>query len=80
MEYLYYVIGSGIVAMLFSFWKTSWINSQDEGSDRMKQIGASIADGAMAFLKAEYRILAIFVIIIACVPLLSLIKQTRFER
>ena len=54
------------LAMLFAFWKTSWINRQDEGTNRMKQIGASIADGAMAFLKAEYRVLAIFVIIVAC--------------
>ena len=66
MNNLYYVIGAGVVAMLYAFWKTSWINKQDEGSDRMKQIGASIADGAMAFLKAEYRILAIFVIIVTC--------------
>ena len=49
---LIFVIGSGILAMLFSFWKTSWINKQDEGTERMKQIGASIADGAMAFLSA----------------------------
>jgi len=66
MNNLYYVIGAGIVAMLFAFWKTSWINGQDEGSDRMKQIGASIADGAMAFLKAEYRVLIIFIIIVGC--------------
>ena len=66
MNNLYYVIGAGVVAMLYAFWKTSWINSQDEGSDRMKQIGASIADGAMAFLKAEYRVLTIFVIIVGC--------------
>ncbi len=62
MNNLYYVMGAGILAMLFAFWKTSWINGQDEGSDRMKQIGANIADGAMAFLKAEYRVLTIFVI------------------
>ena len=66
MNNLYYVIGAGIVAMLFAFWKTRWINGQDEGSDRMKQIGASIADGAMAFLKAEYRVLIIFIIIVGC--------------
>ena len=66
MNNLYYVIGAGIVAMLFAFWKTSWINGQDEGSDRMKQIGASIADGAMAFLKAEYRVLTIFIIVVGC--------------
>ena len=62
---LYLVIGAGVIAMLFSFWKTNWINKQDEGTDRMKKIGKSIADGAMAFLRAEYRILAIFVIVVA---------------
>ena len=66
MNNLYYVLGAGILAMIYAFWKTSWINNQDEGTDRMKQIGASIADGAMAFLKAEYRVLAIFVAIVAC--------------
>ena len=66
MDNLYYVLGAGVLAMVYAFWKTGWINKQDEGSDRMKQIGASIADGAMAFLKAEYRVLAIFVVIVAC--------------
>ena len=64
---LIFVVGAGILAMLFSFWKTSWIDKQDEGTERMKQIGASIADGAMAFLSAEYRVLAIFVISVALV-------------
>ena len=66
MNNLYYVLGAGVLAMVYAFWKTNWINNQDEGSDRMKQIGACIADGAMAFLKAEYRVLAIFVVIVAC--------------
>jgi K(+)-stimulated pyrophosphate-energized sodium pump len=66
MDNLYYVLGAGVLAMLYAFWKTNWINRQDEGTDRMKQIGASIADGAMAFLKAEYRVLAVFVVIVAC--------------
>ncbi len=65
MDNLYLVVGAGVLAMLYSFWKTSWINSQDEGTERMKQIGSSIADGAMAFLKAEYRILSIFVVAVA---------------
>ena len=65
MDNLYYVIASGILAMLFAFWKTNWINRQDEGTDRMKQIGASISDGAMAFLKAEYRVPSIFVVAVA---------------
>jgi K(+)-stimulated pyrophosphate-energized sodium pump len=65
MNNLLLVIGTGVLAMLFSFWKTKWINKQDEGTDRMKQIGSSIAEGAMAFLKAEYRVLTIFVIAVA---------------
>ena len=65
-NFLLYVLGAGVLAMLFSFWKTSWINKQDEGSNRMKKIGESIANGAMAFLKAEYRVLSIFVILVAC--------------
>ena len=65
MDNLYYVIGAGVLAMLYAFWKTNWINRQDEGTDRMKQIGASISDGAMAFLKAEYRVLSIFVVAVA---------------
>ena len=63
---LFYVFGSGLLAMLFAFIKTSWINKQDEGSDRMKKIGKSISEGAMAFLKAEYRILSVFVLVVAC--------------
>jgi K(+)-stimulated pyrophosphate-energized sodium pump len=60
-----YVIGAGALAMVYSLWKTNWIEAQDEGTERMKAIGKSIADGAMAFLKAEYRVLGIFVIIVA---------------
>ena len=55
----------GFVALAFAFWKTGWINKQDEGSDKMKLIGKHIADGAMAFLKAEYRVLAIFIVAVA---------------
>ena len=65
MDNLYLVVSAGVLAMLYSFWKTSWINNQDEGTERMKQIGSSIADGAMAFLKAEYRILSVFVVAVA---------------
>ena len=65
MNNLYFVIGAGILAMLYAFWKTTWITSQDQGTERMKQIGSSIADGAMAFLKAEYRILSVFVLAVA---------------
>ncbi|MEA1881129.1 MAG: V-type H(+)-translocating pyrophosphatase [Candidatus Marinimicrobia bacterium] len=59
------VIGAGILAMLFAFWKTSWISKQDQGTEKMERIGANIADGAMSFLKAEYRVLAVFVVAVA---------------
>ena len=61
------VIGSGVLAMLFAFWKTSWISKQNQGTKKMEQIGANIAEGAMSFLKAEYRVLTIFVIIVAVI-------------
>jgi len=72
-----FVIGAGVLAMIYSFWKTSWIEAQDEGTDRMKSIGASIADGAMAFLKTEYRVLAIFVLAIAI--LLGVVNRGRAD-
>jgi K(+)-stimulated pyrophosphate-energized sodium pump len=62
---LIFVLGAGVCAMAFSFWKTNWISNQEEGNSRMKSIGLSISEGAMAFLRAEYRILAIFVTIVA---------------
>lgn len=65
MMYINLAIGAGVLALLFSAWKTSWISKQDEGTDRMKTIGANIAEGAMAFLKAEYKVLIIFVVIVA---------------
>ena len=65
MMYVNLAFGAGVLALIFSAWKTSWIVKQDEGTDKMKIIGANIAEGAMAFLKAEYRVLTIFVILVA---------------
>ena len=48
---LYFVIAAGFLAMAFSFWKTNWISNQDQGTDRMRSIGESISEGAMAFSK-----------------------------
>jgi K(+)-stimulated pyrophosphate-energized sodium pump len=62
---IYLVILSGIIALIYSVWKSNWIIKQDEGTDTMKMIGGNIAEGAMAFLKAEYRILSIFVLAVA---------------
>ncbi len=64
MNYLFYLVpGFGILALLYTFLKSGWVSKQDAGSDRMKEIAKYIAEGAMAFLKAEYKILTYFVII-----------------
>ncbi|WKK66264.1 sodium-translocating pyrophosphatase [Lutimonas zeaxanthinifaciens] len=55
----------GIIALAFVFIKNSWVSKQEEGDDKMARIAKNIADGAMSFLKAEYKILAVFVIAVA---------------
>ena len=61
----------GVLALLYTFWRSSWVGRQDAGTERMQRIGANIADGAMAFLKAEYKVLAPFVLIVAIVLAVS---------
>ena len=55
----------GLLAMLFVIWKNSWVAKQDVGSEKMARIAKNIADGAMSFLKAEYKMLGIFVAAVA---------------
>ena len=55
----------GVLALLFVFVKSAWVGKQDQGDDKMKNIAKNIADGAMSFLKAEYKILSIFVAAVA---------------
>ena len=62
---LYLIPGSGIVALLFVYLKNNWVTSKEIGSEKMERIANNIADGAMAFLRAEYKILSIFVILTA---------------
>ena len=53
-----------VVALLFAFYKIAFVSKQDAGTERMKEISAAINDGAKAFLFAEYKILAIFVVVL----------------
>jgi K(+)-stimulated pyrophosphate-energized sodium pump len=62
---IYLVPVMGVIGLLYTFAKFSWVSKQDAGTDRMKQISNYIAEGAMAFLKAEWKILTYFVIIAA---------------
>ena len=66
MENLIYLVPlMGVVGLLYTLIKFNWVAKQDAGSDRMKEISNYIAEGAMAFLKAEWKILGYFVAIVA---------------
>jgi K(+)-stimulated pyrophosphate-energized sodium pump len=73
---LYAALGSGVVALLFAWWKTQWINRQDPGTARMQEIGAAVREGAMAFLSREYKVLAVFVIVVAALLAYLNVKVT----
>ncbi|WP_027137702.1 sodium-translocating pyrophosphatase [Gaetbulibacter saemankumensis] len=55
----------GVLGLAFVFVKSAWVSKQDQGNEKMIKIAKNIADGAMSFLKAEYKILSIFVIAVA---------------
>ena len=55
----------GVGALVFVFIKSAWVTKQDQGDEKMIRIAKNIADGAMSFLKAEYKILSIFVVAVA---------------
>ena len=62
---LYFIPSAGILALLFVYLKNNWVASKEVGSEKMGRIAKNIADGAMAFLRAEYKILSVFVILTA---------------
>nr|MCR5467847.1 sodium-translocating pyrophosphatase [Lachnospiraceae bacterium] len=65
MESLIYLAPiAGIVALLFAFFKAAMINKAPIGNETMKEISGNIADGARAFLFAEYKVLIVFAIIL----------------
>jgi K(+)-stimulated pyrophosphate-energized sodium pump len=65
-DLLFYAVPAmGVVGLLYTLLKFNWVSKQDAGNDRMKEISTYIAEGAMAFLKAEWKILAYFVVIVA---------------
>jgi len=66
MDKLIYLVPlMGVIGLLYTFIQFKWVSRQDEGTDLMKQISRYIAEGAMAFLKAEWKILGYFVVIVA---------------
>jgi K(+)-stimulated pyrophosphate-energized sodium pump len=62
---LYLIPAFGLIGLLYTFVKFNWVSKQDAGNDRMKEISNYIAEGAMAFLRAEWKILGYFVVIVS---------------
>jgi K(+)-stimulated pyrophosphate-energized sodium pump len=54
----------GLIALIYTFARSVWVSKQDAGDDKMQKIASYISKGAMAFLRAEYSVIAIFVVII----------------
>ncbi len=61
---IYLVPVMGAIGLLYTFIKYNWVSKQDAGNERMKEISNYIAEGAMAFLKAEWKVLGYFVVIV----------------
>jgi K(+)-stimulated pyrophosphate-energized sodium pump len=59
---IYLVPAFGLVGLLYTAWKFSWVSKQDAGNEKMQELAGYIADGAIAFLKAEWKILTYFAI------------------
>lgn len=63
-NYIYFALIAGVIAVIFAVFKARKINKYDAGNEKMKEIADAIAEGAKAFLFAEYKILIIFVVIL----------------
>ena len=63
-NYMYLVPIAAVIALLYAAYLAGKVGKQDAGTDRMKEIAGAIAEGARAFLMAEYKILVIFVVVL----------------
>ncbi|ANM30897.1 potassium transporter [Acidobacteria bacterium Mor1] len=61
----YLVPVAGLLALIYAFIKAQWINKQDVGTDLMAELATAIAEGARTFLRQEYKVLFVFVLIVA---------------
>ena len=64
-QIIFAVPAAGVLALGYAYWKASWVSKQEAGDETMRDIAAMIQEGAMAFIKREYTVLAKFVVIVA---------------
>ena len=60
---LYLIPGLGLFGLVVMAFKSAWVSKQPNGEENMVELANYIAEGAMAFLKAEWKVLAIFAVI-----------------
>ncbi|MFC1614668.1 sodium-translocating pyrophosphatase [Gemmatimonadota bacterium] len=65
MEIFFLIPVAGLLALLFAFFKARSVNKCDPGNEKIQEIGKAIREGAMAFLAREYKVLSLFVLIVA---------------
>jgi len=64
-QLLYSIPAAGVLALIYAYVKAAWVKKQDAGDERMQDIATMIQEGAIAFLKAEYKVLSLFVVGVA---------------
>ncbi|MEE2700820.1 MAG: sodium-translocating pyrophosphatase [Chloroflexota bacterium] len=84
MELIYVGLATGALALLFAVYLIAKVLREDAGNERVQEIGKAIQEGAMAFLSTEYRVLAVFVVVITVIIGLlidfDLLNKTGIER
>ena len=74
---IYMPIAAAVIGLIYMLIKKAWVMKQDAGDGKMKEISDHIYEGALAFLNAEYRLLAVFVVIVSVLlALVSFIVPT----
>ena len=76
--WLYLSLGAGLLSLLVALAKARWVNRQEPGSERLKEIGDAIRSGAMAFLVREYKVLVLIVIAVVVLLVLGERGYSRF--
>lgn len=68
METLFFAAPvAGLIALIFAYYLVTKINKVDPGNEKMREIASAIHEGAMAFLNREYKVLVVFIIILAAI-------------
>ena len=80
MVYIWVTLIIGVLALLIAWYYSQSVQKEETGTDKMKEIADAIHDGAMAFLKTEYKVTAWFIVAMSVVIFLFLFLVMRFAQ